>query len=1659
MTDNQKHVSATKRSLVLVGIISLVCVGGLFLLSKFLKPVVSTPGGDADVPIIVNAVGGNNQTEKYSINIELSEGQSQPQTADLQTPAIGDPLSQEEIDLILSRLPALTPAPDEQTEFNLPQEVLPPPRPGEIIKVTFPSFETEPTPGALDSGPLQVLRFSPEGEIPIAPFISVTFNQPMVPLGTIGDLATKDAPIQIEPSLPGTWRWLGTKTLTFEYDSEQIDRMPMATEYRVTVPAGTKSATGGILAEAVTWTFKTPPPKIVTTYPNNFPQPLDPIFFIAFDQRIDPSAVLKNIQVTANNQVVDINLASQADIDGDEQVSQLVENATEGRWLAFRAAQPFSTETNIYVTIGKGTPSAEGPLTTPVNQSYSFSTYSPLRIQDYSCSWYDNSCPPLTPFYIQFNNPLDMDVYSEDMLRVEPEIPGVSANVFGNSIQISGETKGQTTYTVTISGKIQDIFGQQLGDDTRLTFQVGKAEPVLVGSGQNFITLDPSASKKIFSVYAINYSKVDLKVYAVQPSDWIDYKNYLRNWQQTDKPIEVPGKLVTDKSLNLNIPDDTLTQVDVDLGKFMDGKYGQFIVIVEPPSGMFESENDKWRRYSQTTITWVQITQIGLDAFTDHSEMVAWATDLKDGSPLSGVSIQANNGDTKVKSGSDGVVRFDIPNGATYLVASRGDDQAILPRSSYYWYDDAWTTNPPSDSLRWYVFDDRQMYRPGEEVHIKGWLRLIGGGQDGGVGLVGDELRLINYQIVDPQGNNLNTGQVEVNAIGGFDFVFTVPEGINLGTASLYLAAESGLAGSQYTHPFQIQEFRRPEFEVTARNETSGPYFASDSAALAVEAKYYAGGGLPNADVTWQVTTSPGSYSPPNWPDFTFGSWRPWWYFDYGNQGYGNETQTETFIGKTDASGTHYLELEFNQQGDPAKDPQPQSVVAQSTVMDVNRQAWSSTTTLLVHPSDRYIGLRSERYFVERGTPLKVDFIVTDLDGNPKANHQVDITAGRLEWKYSNGNWVEEIADSQTCSLLSTPEPATCSFETPVGGSYQITAIVTDDLGRKNQSRFTRWVSGGDQPASRKVEQEKVTLIPDKETYQPGDVAQILVQSPFSPAEGILTVTRNGILYTTRFNIEDGSTTLSIPIEEKHIPNLSIQVDLVGSAPRTDDQGEALKNIPARPAYASGQLNLSIPPLQRTLSLQVTPDEKALEPGGETTLTVMVKDADGQPVPDAELAVVVVDEAILALTNYQLRDPLSVFYAELPFSLMSTYGRASILLADPQALAREAGQKAAMDGLNGGGGAAAATESPVMEMPLPQTGGGGDEILQNPIIIRSDFNPLATFAPTVRTSSNGEARVFIKLPDNLTRYRIMVVAVDSEGIRFGTGESNITARLPLMVRPSAPRFLNFGDKFELPVVLQNQTDSAMTVDVAVRATNLEIGNAGQRVTVPANDRVEVRFPANTIMAGTVRVQIAATSGNFSDAATVELPVYTPATSEAFATYGVIDDGAIAQPVLHPTDVFPQFGGLEINTSSTALQSLTDAVLYLVSYPYECSEQLASRILAVASLRDVLTAFKADGLPSPSEMESAVSRDIDRLQGMQNSDGGFPYWRRGFESSPFNTIHVTHALFRAQQKGFDVPAEMQQNALIICAISKVITQPGTASKPAGRSAHTRFMCAT
>ncbi len=1641
MKDDLVHFLGQYRLLVIVFVLILAALGAFFIWRGLQRPQATGSGQPIPTAGSGNtSLGGvfpASSSSTTQIDIQLSEGKPQPQAAGMIPAVAGEPLPPGQAAQLLSRLPTLPVDPSAQTGFKLPQGPVPPPRTGETTQQAFPPppGPTQPPPASSSAGPLQVLRYSPEGEIPIAPFVNITFNQAMIPVGSLSDLAAAQVPVQMSPALPGTWRWLGTRTLNFQYDSSLIDRLPMATAFKVTIPAGTKSATGSILEKAVEWSFSTPAPKVVSSYPGNDPQPLNPLFFITFDQRVDPAAVLNTVHVTAGSQTVSLALADQTQIQADEQGKILLKNVTAGRWIAFRAKEPLPAGTTVSVAVGPGTPSAEGSLVTKTVQTYTFRTYSALKIEDHGCSYGDNPCQPLTPFFIRFNNPIDPKTYTSAMLKVDPTIPGVSTSISGDTLTIQGETKGQTTYNVTVDGSIQDTFGQKLGQTATLTFKVGPATPRLVGPGQTFITLDPASTKPIFSVYSLNFTSLALKIYAVQPSDWPGFIAYQRNWQQSGGQTTVPGRLVLDKSLPVEAPADTLSQVDIDLSQVMDGSFGQFIVIVAPPEGLFKNNQDlRW----QTVQAWVQVTQIGLDAFSDQSDLVAWATVLKDGHPLGGVTIKAGAADWQT-TGPDGTARGPIPSGAIYLVASQGADQAILPRNNGYYDDTGWTAFPQSDELRWYVFDDRQMYKPGEDVHVKGWLRRIGAGKAGDVGLVGQSVTGVNYQVMESQGNIIGSGRADVNALGGFDFTFTVPQAVNLGSAYINFNAEGSLDGvdnGEYSHSFQIEEFRRPDYEVVARNETTGPYFGGGKAVVAVQASYYAGGPLPNADVTWQVTSSPSNYSPPNWPDFTFGTWQPWWWggeFNGPMIGPGgpvgpDQSKAETFSGKTDASGTHYLNLDFALTGDP----KPVSIVAEATVMDVNRQAWTGTTTLLVHPADLYVGLRSDRYFVQKGVPIQIELIVTDLDGKAKAGQPVDVRAVRLDYRFVNGTWQTIEVDAQTCAQNSAATPVACTFQTPTGGTYQITATVTDEQGRKNQSQITRWVSGGSQPPARNVEQEKATLIPDKDSYNPGDVAQILVQSPFSPAEGLLTVSRSGIISTQRFQIQDGTAVLKVPVEDKDIPNLNIQVDLNGAAPRTDDSGSLLKGAPPRPAFASGQLNLRISLLTRTLSLQVTPYQADLEPGGQTNLTVVVKDASGKPVAGAELAAVVVDEAILALSNYQMADPLQAFYLDRPSNVSSVYARSSIILANPLSVAG-AGARTLVT--TGGGALDKFAQSlpaaaPAATMAPAEAGNAPHQPGQQPstIRVRSDFNPLALFAAAVKTDANGQARIQVKVPDNLTRYRVMVVAVD-QGQRFGYGESHLTARLPLMVRPSAPRFLNFGDAFDLPVVLQNQTDQPLDVSVAVRASNLNLtGPSGLRVTVPPNDRVEVRFPATTDMAGTATIQVAAESGSFADAATVQLPVYTPATTEAFATYGVLDSGSVVQPVAAPTGVFPQYGGLEVSTSSTALQSLTDAVVYLVNYPYECSEQLASRILAVSALKDVLTAFQSGGLPAPNQMEAAVQHDITALQGMQNSDGGFPYWRSGDDTIPFNTIHVAHALAIAKTKGFDVPQDMTQKTL-------------------------------
>ena len=928
-------------------------------------------------------------------------------------------------------------------------------------------------------------------------------------------------------------------------------------------------------------------------------------------------------------------------------------------------------------------------------------------------------------------------------------------------------------------------------------------------------------------MHSVGRTEFRLRVFAVTADQWPEYQRFYRD-KLYGKPRETVAApdwpVLTDEKVAVDGADGKSADTVIDLSDELaaPGVTGHVVVLVEPTDKDAISENDWWQ--NQPTATWVQSTNLGIDAWTDPGQVRIWATDLRTGKPLPGVSITPMGTGDPVTTDADGGAEFDLTaEGVNGVIAERDGETAVLPADMWM---STWQKQTVADDLRWFVNDDRQTYRPGETASVKGWIRMLDA--DARLQAVG-EGKTVQYTARDQMGNDIGHGTVDLGRLGGFDFAVKIPAGAALGATMIefQLTGSGTIENNYYTHSFTVADFRTPDFEVTVQPADSDPHVADSPFTLDADAGYYAGGPLGAAAVAWQVRTAPATYSPPGWDSFTFGIWTPWWldtghgyYNPYGygygyDMGYPQEPEdavVDEFDGTTDAQGAHHLQVEVGDLGEKY-DGLPATVTAQATVTDVNRQALAGTTDVLVHPADYYVGLSSETTFVRKGDPLTVSAIVTDIDGKATAGRAVQVRAAQVTTTWVNGQpeETESESDIQACSVTSGTEAVSCTFKPASGGSYRITATVTDDAGRHSRSQLTRWVSGATASEVRYVEQESVTLVPDKAAYAPGDTATVLVQSPIATGTGRLTIGRVGITSTRTFEITDGSAVLEIPVAGSDIPTINVSVEVVGTTPRTGPDGEPQDDAAPRPAFAAGQLALAVSTASRELDVDVVPRDATVEPGGSTTVDVTVRDADGKPLANSEFELIVVDEAVLALGGYDPVDPLDIFYADIYSRVQATYGRSTIALGQ-QPQGSDAGgpaTSAAASAAEAGGQAAPAAPTASYEnADGDQSLAGGasprstEAPLGTPITERTDFDPLAVFEPSVTTDANGKAAVEVDLPDNLTRYRVLAVAVDDVD-RFGTGESIITAALPLTVRPTAPRFLNFGDTFELPVVVQN----------------------------------------------------------------------------------------------------------------------------------------------------------------------------------------------------------------------------------------------------------------
>ena len=147
---------------------------------------------------------------EVGLQFRVRAGGEQPEARPATKTITATELTQSETESLLRRLPPLKPDATDVQEFTVREGSLAAPPTGNISNASFPAAPTADN-ATVNAGPLEVVRYSPEGAVAMAPELSITFSQPMIDLTSQSEAAT-NALVKLNPQPPGNWRWLRTKT-------------------------------------------------------------------------------------------------------------------------------------------------------------------------------------------------------------------------------------------------------------------------------------------------------------------------------------------------------------------------------------------------------------------------------------------------------------------------------------------------------------------------------------------------------------------------------------------------------------------------------------------------------------------------------------------------------------------------------------------------------------------------------------------------------------------------------------------------------------------------------------------------------------------------------------------------------------------------------------------------------------------------------------------------------------------------------------------------------------------------------------------------------------------------------------------------------------------------------------------------------------------------------------------------------------------------------------------------------------------------------------------------------------------------------------------------------------------------------------------------------
>jgi uncharacterized protein YfaS (alpha-2-macroglobulin family) len=1290
---------------------------------------------------------------------------------------------------------------------------------------------------------------------------------------------------------------------------------------------------------------------------------------------------------------------------------------------------------------------------------------------------------PLPPrqVVVEFSaNPATIDpLTARNFIRITPPVEGVETSVAGNDLRVTARFQTGTLYQIALQPvPMHDTAGRPL------TMTGGSAVWVYWPPEQNFLSLSASSGiverygPQMIPLAGRGYTQADVRIQQIDPLDrsfW-PFPTAPVATNDNDRP-PAPGEQATPWTKTDPIDTSTLQTEIAGLGSPAISTLAPLPLTALGPSARFGLDlGAQFARMSGRhnpgtyligvraldqpgSRNWMrlQVTDLSLTTIEEEQNIRFTVTSLSTTQPVAGAKVEVDGVSggawTVFATGTtdaDGAYVWHLgtkgPGPLTRIVISKADDTLVvdpnLPPDRYTaagWsqQNGGWlnwvqntdlSTRHPAPKTLCHIFTERPIYRPGDPVHIKAFIRQLADGLlTPGAQAKDDKVQLI---ITGPDPDDKWTYDVPPDAGGNLHYLFEANT-----TATGTYEAELDVNGTECGYALFIKNaYRLPRFQITMNGPDSIPL--DTPAKVGMTARYYAGGPAGGRPVRFRVTSFPYEFAPAARPGFLYATsalFQP----DFGAQASAAvESQTTT-----DAEGRAFVTVDPTQEASNA----PRRYVVEATVTGDDDKTVTNTQNVLALPSF-VVAVQAPRYLPSAAS-IPIQTLMVDAKGNPLAGRPMTLRLLRRQWSsilqasdFTNGQakYQTVVVDEKLIerTVMSGPDAVKLNLPIDKAGVYIVQLEAADALGRLQTVSVDLFAAGANPVSWSRPPATVFNVTTDKPSYSPGDVAKLILQSPFQTGRALAIVEMpNGVNQYQWLDITNGYGVFSLPIDRSFMPRIPVHFVLMRGRLPGDNSTAGLLDL-RRPETIAATAWVGVKPVKNIVNVAVSAPAGAL-PGSTINLTVKLTDDTGKPV-SGEVTLWLIDQAVLALAQEAPLNPLPHFI-------------------------RDRGSHTAFSDTR---------NWPFGLLPLDEDPGGdvgaGDMGLLNKVTIRKNFNPMPYYNPALIIGPSGIATVSIKLPDDLTIFRIRAVAVSGPE-RFGFATGQIAVRLPVIVEPNLPRFVRPGDRFNLaglgrivegpggPGQAQLAVDG-LTVSGPLAQKFTWAPGASQPfafpVTVPSPGYTSQGDPARTSVRVTLAVE--RDSDKATDAFQLDLPIEPDRAPEHIrqlvdissakpltlpAINGTARPGTIRRDILVSTE--PQ------------LVRLAAGLNYLLDYPFGCTEQRVSQARAELAVQNVSAEM---GNASPDRINRDVTQTLAWITTATGPNGLVAFWpgdhgvvtltawsvefmveakKAGYQVDPVEMASLTHALkqsLRSDYPYFVSGAAFEERAWALIALA-------------------------